>query len=580
MSQTEMNLWVGGAAGDGIASAGETFVKICARSGLHAYSYNSYQSLIRGGHVLFQTAVGPEKVYTQQDDCDILIALNQETLSREGKDATKGVLFNSDRFKLDASQLRPGAKSLGLPCMKLASNPLMQNTIALGAVVRIAGLDFAVLEKLLCETFKKKSAEIIAANVAAAKAGYDYAGENFPDFGIKLPTSSKSYMVITGNQAIALGALAAGCKFFSGYPMTPASGIMHWITGRAAKYGMVFKQCEDELAAMNMAVGAGIAGARSMTATSGGGFALMTEAIGFASMVEAPVVVVEVQRGGPSTGLPTKTEQGDLFQVLGAGQGDFPKVVLAPHTVSDAFYATAEAFNLSEKYQIPVLLMSDLLLSEHQETIEDLDLEVPVDRGVWAVPGAEPQQGYFPRYADSDSGVSPRAVPGQEGMMFVSASDEHDEKGNLISDVHTDPVKRVKMMNKRMRKMESALKDLKPTQIEGPSDAELTLVGWGSTYNMMKHVMNHFNRGGANKINLLCLRYLHPFPAREVEEALKSARRVMALEVNYTAQLCRLIRMETGFEIREKLLKYDGEPFYPAATIRKVEEVLHAGVLA
>lgn len=580
MSQTEMSLWVGGAAGDGIASAGETFVKICARSGLHAYAYNSYQSLIRGGHVLFQTTVGPEKVYTQNDDCDILIALNQETITREGGDATKGVLYNSDRFKLDSTKLRAGAKPFGLPCMKLAANPLMQNTVALGAAVRLSSLDFAVLETLLRETFRKKTPEIIAANVAAAKAGYDYAGENFPDLGIKLPKSDKKYMVMNGNQAIALGALAAGCKFFSGYPMTPASGIMHWITGRAAKYGMVFKQCEDELAAMNMAVGAGIAGVRSMTATSGGGFALMTEAIGFAAMVEAPVVVVEVQRGGPSTGLPTKTEQGDLFQVLGAGQGDFPKVILAPNTVTDAFYATAEAFNLSEKYQIPVILMSDLLLSEHQETVEDLDLEVPIERGLWAVPQTEPLQGYFPRYADSDTGVSPRSVPGQEGMMFVSASDEHDEKSNLISDVHTDPVKRVKMMNKRMRKMESALKDFKPSLIEGPAEAELTLVGWGSTYTMMKHLMNHFNRGGVAKINLLCLRYLHPFPAREIEESLKSARRVMALEVNFTGQLCRLIRMETGFEIREKLLKYDGEPFYPVATIKKVEEVLHAGVAA
>lgn len=575
-----MSLWIGGAAGDGIASIGETFVKICARSGLHVYAYNSYQSLIRGGHVLFQVSVGPEKVYTQADGCDILIALNQETISREVKDASRGVLFNNDRFRLEAEKLSGGAKSLGLPCMKLAANPLMQNTIALGAVISLSGLDFTLLETLLRETFKKKSTEVIAANIAAARAGYDYAGTHFQDLGFKLPKTDKSYMVMNGNQAIALGALAAGCKFFSGYPMTPASSIMHWLSPHAAKYGMVFKQAEDELAAMNMAVGAGLAGVRSMTATSGGGFALMTEAIGFAAMVEAPVVVVEVQRGGPSTGLPTKTEQGDLFQVLGAGQGDFPKAVLAPHTVTDAFYATAEAFNLAEKYQMPVLLMSDLLLSEHQETVEDFDLEVPIDRGVWAVPGLHDQQGYFPRYADSETGVSPRAVPGQEGLVFVAASDEHDEKGNLISDVHTDPAKRVLMMNKRMRKLEWAQKDLKPTALEGPPDAELTLVGWGSTYSMMKHVMRHFNRDGAGRLNLLCLRNLHPFPAADVGRVLKSARRVMAIEANFSAQLCRLIRMETGFDIRERLLKYDGEPFYPGATIRKVEEVLHACVAA
>lgn len=577
MPKTTMSLWVGGAAGDGIASAGETFIRICARSGLHAYAYNSYQSLIRGGHVLFQAAVGPEKVYTQADDCDLLIALNQDTIQREAKDAARGVLFNSDRLSLGGAALRPGCHALGLPCMKLATNPLMQNTVALGAAVRLSGLDFAVSDELLRETYKKKAAEIVAANISAARAGYDYAEKNFPDLDIRLPASGRRYMVMTGNQAFALGALAAGCKFFSGYPMTPASSIMHWLSPQAPKFGLLFKQAEDELAAMNMAIGAAIAGARAMTATSGGGFALMTEAMSFAGMVEAPVVVVEVQRGGPSTGLPTKTEQGDLFQVLGAGQGDYPKGVLAPNSIEDAFHSTVEAFNLADRYQMPVVIMSDLLLSEHQETVADLDMKVEIDRGVWAVPGPNDGVEYFPRYLDTPSGVSPRAVPGQEGLMHVAASDEHDEKSNLISDVHTDPLKRIQMMDKRMRKLGAALGELKPPLIEGPQDAELTLLGWGSTLHMMRHIMRHFNRGGAKRVNILAVRNLQPFQTKEVLAALKLARRLLALEVNYTGQLCRLIRMETGFEIaRERqMLKYDGEPFYPGSTIQRVEEALH-----
>src|SRR5581483_9444666 len=280
------------------------------------------------------------------------------------------------------------------------------------------GLDFDVLAELIRETFKKKAKDVQDGNVAAAKAGYDYAEQNFGESGIRLPSGGPKRMVMTGNQAFAVGAVAAGCKFYSAYPMTPASSIMHWLAPRASKFGIVFKQAEDELAAMNMAIGAGHAGVRAMTGTSGGGFALMTEALGMAAMIETPVVCVEVQRGGPSTGLPTKTEQADLWQVLGAGQGDYPKAVLAPATIEEAFYFTARAFNIAEKYQIPVILMSDLLLSEHQNTIDKLDLNVPIDRGVWAAPPNG--SGEFLRYKDTPTGVSPRAVPGQEGMLFVA----------------------------------------------------------------------------------------------------------------------------------------------------------------
>jgi len=244
--------------------------------------------------------------------------------------------------------------------------------------------------------------------------------------------------------------------------------------------------------------------------------------------------------------------------------------------MEEAFYLTAKAFNLAEKYQVPVIVMSDLLLSERNETVDSLNMDVPIERGSWASPPAN-GDGPFLRYKDTDSGVSPRAIPGQEGLMFIAGSDEHDERGDLISDVHTDPATRVKMMNKRMRKMEGLSKEMPPAVLEGPEQADLTLLGWGSTYAMMRRIMEHFNQGDSRRVNILCIRSLWPFPWKEVANILYGARQVMAMEVNYTGQLCRLVRQETGFYVHHRWFKYDGEPFYPGTTIAAVEEVLRRG---
>ncbi len=567
-------LWIGGAAGDGIAAAGQSYIKACARSGLQVYAYNSYESVIRGGHVLFMAEAGTQKPCLQSSSCDILIALNQETIDREGPRAGKGVLFNSDRLRVDSSRLQSGARALGLPCGQLAQNPLMQNSAALGAAAFLAGLDMDVLAELLRETFKKKTTAVIEGNILAARAGHGYAVAHFGDSAVPVSGDGKRRMVLSGNEAMAFGAVAAGCKFFSAYPMTPASSIMHWLAPRAAAYSMVFKQTEDEIAAINMAIGASVAGVRAMTATSGGGFALMTEGLGLSGMIEAPLVVVEVQRGGPSTGLPTRSEQGDLFQILGASQGDYPKIILAPTGVEDAFYTMGEAFNLAERFQLPVVVLSDLILAEHRETVDDLNAALPIDRGVWAQNSGSGQDG-FKRYAVTSNGVSPRAAPGQAGFIHVAASDEHDEEGRLISDVHPDPAMRKAMMDKRMRKLDSAAEALRPEVLEGPADADLTLVSWGSSCGAARHVMRCLNEGRKTRVNFLPIRNLHPFRSEEVLAILKRAKRVMAIEENYTAQLCRLIRMETGFDIVRRWLKYDGDPFDPEASVRRAEEALH-----
>jgi 2-oxoglutarate ferredoxin oxidoreductase subunit alpha len=358
--------------------------------------------------------------------------------------------------------------------------------------------------------------------------------------------------------------------------MTPASSIMHWLAPRASRCGLVFKQAEDEIAAVHMAIGAAHAGARAMTGTSGGGFALMSEAVGLASMTETPVVIVEVQRGGPSTGLPTKTEQSDLFQVLGAGQGDYPKAVLAPATVEEAFSFAALSFNIAEECQMPVILVSDLSLSEHHETVEGIRLQVPLQRGAYAtLPSASPAG--FRRYALTENGVSPRSVPGQEGLEFTAVSDEHDERGDTISDVRADPVLRTRMMDKRLRKLRTAAAMLPPVRLEGPPEAELTLVCWGSTYPLLLHLMERLNEGKRERVNLLCLRSLWPFPWREVSDILYASRKTLAVEGSATAQLCRLIRQETGYYLPRRFLKYDGEPFYPGSTLLSIEEALRHG---
>jgi len=576
MKRKTVSVWVGGAAGDGIASVGESLAKIFARNGLHVYAYNSYQSVIRGGHVWWQMRAGSEKVYSQPDNCHLLIALNQDTIDQHalGVENGGGILFNSDKLQVRPEHLTNGAQSMGLPMSKLTKLPIMQNTVATGAFMFLTDLPLASLEKALQERFAKKKADIIQANLEAAKAGYEYAKANWKGLGIGLELSNKQRLVMTGNQAIAVGALAANCKFYSAYPMTPASSIMHFLAPNGPKNGLLMKQCEDEIASLAMAIGAAQTGARSMTGTSGGGFSLMTEAVGLASMIEAPVVIVNVQRGGPSTGLPTKTEQGDLFQVLGASQGEYQRIILAPATLEDAYQTTVDSFNLADKYQCPALIISDLLLSEHSETVDTLNLNVKIDHGERVTEWTSDEP--YKRYLVTPTGISPRALPGTKNTLYVSASDEHNERGEVISDVFTDPPTRKKMVEKRWRKMDFARKELAkmyPPTLEGSVNADVTLVGWGSTYNVLKALARRMEEDGT-KTNILLMKVVAPFLSDEVLAVLNSCKRPIIIENNFTSQMSRLIRMETGYHIKERILKYDGEPFYVGETYIQLKKLL------
>lgn len=578
----EFTVGIGGAAGDGLDKSGDTLAKGLSRVGLHVSAYNSYQSVIRGGHIWLRVRMGEEKVYSFGDHLNVLIALNQDSVERHAREVEPGgaVIYNSDRFTCDTTLLRDGVAPLPLPVNEITKPfgrllPIMQNTVALGALMFLAGLDFDSTAGVLVDTFKHKGPAVVDQNVGILRAGFEYAKERFVPL-VKEPWNFSRIRrpFVTGNELFALGAVAAGCKFYSAYPMTPASSILHWMASHGEKCGVVVKQCEDELAVVNMAIGAGHAGVRSMCGTSGGGFALMTEAIGMAGMIEAPVVIVEVQRGGPSTGIPTKTEQGDLNQVLGASQGDFPRVIIAPMDTADCYWSAVEAMNLAEKFQLPVMIISDLYVSEHPETIEPdaLRHDVPIDRGELVTHWPQ-SNGPYKRFRNTPSGISPRALPGTEGAEYVASTDEHDEEGIVISDVFTSPPVRRKIMERRMKKMDGVLKSLRQPSLEGPPDAAATLIGWGSTRGVIREARALLAAEGV-RVNQLQIKYIHPFQAAEVAALLKNSRKLICAEANFTGQFARLLRAETGISVDDLILRYDGEPFEPRLIAEEVKRIL------
>lgn len=576
MAREEAIFRIGGAAGDGVQSAGQIMAKTLSRSGLHVVTYLYYQDIIRGGQSWYQIRGSANEIKSQGDGLDILIALNKDALTRHtnpqinegGASPLQGVaIFEKSISGYDEVE---GVTYCPMPLAELASkygtNKLMKNTVALGAAAAASGLSFEVMSSVIADTFSGKG-DIIKQNQDAAKEGYDYYNQNFNKLGLELKTGGKKKMLMGGGDAVGLGAVMGGLKFYPGYPMTPASSALHFLASHAQKYGVFVKLPEDEIAAVNMAIGGNYAGVRSMTGSSGGGFSLMVEALGLAGMMETPLVIYESQRSGPSTGLPTKTEQGDLNLVLGASQGDFPRIVLAPRNVEEMFYMTAEALNLAEKYQTPVILMSDLYLSEHYETVNDLDLNFKIDHGE----RAEDNTPDYKRYLDTPSGISPRSIPGQAGLMHNEDSDEHNEYGDVVSDAVTDPNDRIKAMDKRMRKAEAYIKTMPPTPTYKLDDAEYAIVMWGSTQGTVEEAIDILRERG-QKVGAIEIN--RPFPVNpDIGNLLEGKKKIVVVEGNYTGQYNRLLRSE--FLVKTELItKYDGENFYPLALADEIESVL------
>ncbi len=580
----EISVRAGGQAGDGIASIGEAFARSFSRMGLHVFGLNAYQSVIRGGHVWFQARASDRRVFTQGDGADVLYALDRATVETHAHDLRAGgtVVYDPEKFAVEPSELPTGVRALGVPTLEIArkytSQSILQNAGGMGATAFLAGIPLDVLQQVLSDSFGRKKGDVVDWNLGASADGYRFAEGHASAHDHALPRGGAPKLLMTGNQAIALGAAAGGCKFLAQYPMTPASSIMHWMATHANALGVVVKQAEDELAAINMAAGASFGGVRAMTATSGGGFSLMVEALGMAGMTETPLVVVESQRAGPSTGLPTKTEQADLNLMLGAGQGEFPRAILAPSNPKEAYLAAIEAFRLAEVWQTPVLLASDFHLSESLATVDREELPGPGP--IPSLVTVQPNGQSYLRYQYTDSGVSPRALPGQAGLQFVAGSDEHDERGHLISDIRSGLPRwvgeRQRMMDKRMRKLAGLARDVPAPVEEGPAGAPLTFLAWGSTVGAVRDAMAELARRGQAS-NLVGFPAVYPIDPERVGPALARARRTLLVEGNYSGQFGRLLRAETGFVPSERLVKYDGEPFYPHEIVAKAVEVIGRG---
>ncbi len=578
----DFSLKIGGQAGQGMQTIGYILSKIFSRGGYHIFSTQDYQSRIRGGHNSFQIRVSTNPVGAASAKIELLIALDEMSIAEHQTEltATGGIIY--DAGDAASAEAQPGRFTIPLEKLALEAGgkKVYVNSVACGAALGLLEYEFSALEKLLIASFSKKPPDVLEANTKAALAGFKYAKDNYASqFATKLkPQATTPKLMINGNEAIALGALASGCNFFAAYPMTPATSIMVYLAGKQKDFDIVVEQAEDEIAALNMVLGASYAGARAMTATSGGGFALMTEALSLAGITETPAVIALVQRPGPATGLPTRTEQGDLLFALYAGHGEFQRVIFTPGSAQEAFYLTQKAFNLADKYQVPVLILSDQYLADSYRNIEPFDLSaLKIDRCLASDEDFADTQAYrrheittlgvtTPLGASTPLGVSPRLVPGKSAHLVVTDSDEHTEDGHLTEDLDM----RIKMVDKRHRKYQGLVAEIEPPLVNGAAETDLLLIGWGSTYGVITEAVHTLNEQGKN-VSQLHFPQVWPFPKKAVAAIFKSAKRKVIIENNSTGQLAQLLRAETGLTVDAKILKYDGRPFTAEYILERLE---------
>jgi 2-oxoglutarate ferredoxin oxidoreductase subunit alpha len=561
----DLNIVIGGAAGQGVHTITDLLAKIMLREGCHVLYVQDYQSRIRGGHLFNRIRVSDQPLVSSREGIDLLVALNQETIPLHQDEISADGIVIYDASAVE--ELPKGIDNLALkagdilPEKKAAEVAI--NAGASGAVLGLLNLPLDPFLTLLQETFKSKGADVVAWNCLAATHGHQQGstkGYSHSLAGIEPPSQPR--LLLSGHEAMAVGALAAGLQFISGYPMTPWSSLLNAIGSRAEQWGVLVEQAEDEIAAINMAIGASYTGVRAMTGSSGGGFALMVEALGLASCSETPLVIVESQRPGPSTGLPTRTEQGDLSFILYAGHGDSPRAVLAPGNPSQGFALTAKAFNLADHYQMPVFVVTDQYFADTQVTCEmgEFPDKVKIERAL----DTGEVIGDYERYAYTDNGVSPRRLPGF-GPVVVTDSDEHTPDGHLTEDLQV----RIKMHDKRLRKLKSLVKELNGITTAGPEDAPLVLACWGSSLGPVRETVARLN-AGKTPARMVHFSELWPFPAASVTKSLGSPKKLIMVEMNATGQYNRLLRQETGINSDHLVLRYDGVPLTPEYILRNL----------
>ncbi|MFP4037488.1 MAG: 2-oxoacid:acceptor oxidoreductase subunit alpha [Desulfobacteraceae bacterium] len=551
---TVLNLIVAGEAGQGLATIGEILARTMVRHGLYICVTQDYQSRIRGGHNTFSVRVSDEEIAAPATEYDVLVALNQESVDLHKDWMTeKGVIIAD-------AELQSPRFTISVPFKELADTR-MWNVAALGILAVVLGLDTTLLQNTIDDHFKRP--ELADKNREVLERALEWARRNAADKTVVLPDTSRAErLMLNGNQAIALGSISAGVRFYSFYPMTPATSIALTLIKYAEKAGILVEQAEDEIAALNMALGASFAGAPAMTGTSGGGFALMVEGLSLAGMTETPVVIALAQRPGPATGLPTRTEQADLEFAIHGGHGEFPRLVLAPGCPEQCFELTHKAFHLAEKYQSPVIILTDQFLADSYRSVEPFDMESkePVKAGE---NGKETSN--YKRYRFTENGVSPRRVPGWGLDLVVADSDEHFEDGHITEDHEV----RVRMVEKRLRKMEELKSETQAPIYEGDENPDMLLVTWGSAIGAVREAARKLSEEGKSVATLhFC--QVWPLAPDQFTTYLQKAGRTVAVESNATGQFARLIRRETGIEINDRVLRYDGLPLTAEQVLQEV----------
>lgn len=575
----ELTVKIGGQAGQGANVTGRTLGKVFARSGLNVIGYPEYPSLVRGGHNVYEVRVSEEEIRSPVGECNVIIALNKDAVFFHHKHLKEpGAIIYDSSLDLGKFKVNPKVKLYPLPVEELikkaGADARMKNVVMLGALLALVDYPLEDLDDILEETFGRKGKEVVQANLNSAKLSHDYVKKNlkpeeFPMTILKGKRSGK--MIIGGNEAAGLGAIAGGLKFYAAYPMTPASSLLHYLAKVEREANIAVKHTEDEIAAINYAIGAAYAGVRAMTGTSGGGFALMTETVGMSALAETPLVVYLAQRTGPSTGMPTWTEQADLKFALNASQGDFLRVIFAPGTIEESFYLTAEALNIAEKYQLPVMILTDKFLGESHFSCEPFDSsKIKVERGKIAtkLPKLRPME-RFERYKITKDGISPRSFPGEPNGIHVATSYVHDETGFSTESF----VKRIEMVLKMERKLPLLLKDLPKPKIYGSKEADITLVCWGSQLLPALDAIKQLEKGGI-KVNIIHFSVVFPLDEKEINKLFSKCKKTIMVENNSTAQFAGILREHTGFVPDFYLLRFDGRPFFPENIVEEVKKLL------
>lgn len=577
---------VGGQQGEGIESTGEIFSIAMSRLGYYLYSYRHFSSRIKGGHTNNKIRVSTKPRRAVSDDLDILIAFDQETIDFNAHELREGGIIIADaKFNPTLPEGLKPVRMITVPLTQIAEElgtSLMKNMVSIGASSAILGLPVESYRDIVEDMFLRKGEKVVEKNMDAIRKGFDFVNEiiggQLPDFQLETADGKKRLFMI-GNDAIGLGAVAAGCRFMPAYPITPASEIMEYLIKKLPKFGGTVIQTEDEIAAITMAIGANYGGVRTMTASAGPGLSLMMEAIGLAGMTETPVVIVDTQRGGPSTGLPTKQEQSDINAMIWGTHGEIPKVVMCPSTVEECFYDTVEAFNIAEEYQVPVILVTDLSLSLGKQTVEPFDYSrVQIRRGKLLtgqeLPELEPN-GQFKRYEVTEDGVSPRPTPGQKHGLHHVTGVEHAESGRPSESAEN----RIAQMDKRLRKLNKLVETFpNPVLFEAPyNDADVLVVGINSVGGTIEEAKGRLEQEGL-KVNHAQIRLVHPFPADVLKPYVDKAKHVVVVENNATGQIADLIKLNIGSAEKVKsVLKYDGNPFLPSDIYNEIKGLVKHG---